>query len=74
MSGKIWMVQVTGFVSRLEGAARVAVPGGDYLMREADAPGEYVLGRPGGPMFSLSDLELSTYLSQRELQITPRWP
>jgi len=71
---KIWKVRVVGSVTRMEGKARVAVPRGDYTMRELELE-RYELTRDGGPTFPLTIIEVATYSKTKDLKIVePTWP
>jgi hypothetical protein len=57
-----WQMRVAGLVSRIfPNGARVAVPMGTYEMRELSID-RYELTRREGPTFTLSTLEVSTYV------------
>jgi hypothetical protein len=70
-----WRMRVTGLVSReLDTGERVAVPTGDYTMREIDTE-HYELTRDGGPTFTLSLKEVSRYLNTKDLKAEGgAWP
>jgi hypothetical protein len=69
MKGEEWGVRIKGLVSRLDGKRRVAVPHGDYRMRELSTE-EFELSCKGGPTFRLSLGEVATYHSTEALEIT----
>jgi hypothetical protein len=69
-----WKVKVVGSVSRRQGNNRVAVPHGEYLMRETEL-GTYFLSRETGPKFALTQLEVSAHVNESNLKIVEgRWP
>jgi hypothetical protein len=71
MLGEEWGVRIKGLVSRLDSNSKshVAVPHGDYRMRELSTE-EYELSREGGPTFRLSLREVAQYLGSEALEIT----
>lgn len=75
MKREKWRVEIVGTVSHVvESGARIAAPRGEYDMVESDL-GSYELSRTGGPVFSLTLLELSTEVKARHLKIIEgRWP
>jgi hypothetical protein len=69
-----WGVRVSGTVTRMDGARRVAVPHGNYTMRES-SPETFTLTGDGLPTFELTLTELETYRQARELKILEgQWP
>ncbi len=51
----------------------MAVPKGTYAMAEKEF-GQYELTREGGPTFTLSLVEVSTYSNEHQLKIQGPWP
>lgn len=42
-------------------------------MREAD-DGDYLVTGNGQPDFKLTEIEVSTYLNERQIETVPAWP
>jgi hypothetical protein len=73
MTTTTWKLRIKGLVSRPHNGGRVAVPLGTYTMREAD-DGDYLVTGNGQPDFKLTEIEVSTYLNERQIETVPAWP
>ena len=69
-----WKVKIVGLVTRRQGNGQVAVPHGEYMMRETEL-GSYFLSREIGPKFALSEPEVGAAVDEGRLKIVEgSWP
>lgn len=74
MSQRTWKVRVIGVVSKVDGKRRIAVPVGEYSMKEVGIA-DYELTRDDGPTFKLTAIEAGIYVDTKQMKILDgTWP
>jgi hypothetical protein len=72
---KSWPVQIAGLVSQSDGNRRVAVPNGEYVLKETDPMSEeYEISSGSYPTFFLTLNEVAQYAQDGHIKIDGDWP